>query len=129
MQLTEINLIVADLRLSHGFYVGLGWSMRSIPAPNGDGAQAWLTVSGPAPVSLHSVEFAKWWDPTEPSSMAGSTTLDLTFEDLKSSALFLERAVGLGGELVVPPRPMPWGQNYAIVADPDGNRWGLKSPV
>lgn len=129
MQLSEINLVVADLQTSHGFYAGLGWTMRPIPAPDGNGNQAWLTVSGAARVSLHSQGFAGWWDPTGPTPTAGSTTLDLTFEDLNTSTSFLQKAVALGGTVVVDHRPMPWGQNYAIVGDPDGYRWGLKSPV
>lgn len=97
MQLSEINLVVADLQISHGFYTDLGWSMRPIPTPDGNGTQAWLTVSGPASVSLHSQGFAGWWDPTGPAPTAGSTTLDLTFEDLDASTSFLHRAAALGG--------------------------------
>lgn len=129
MELTEINIIVADLDASHGFYAGLGWSMRPIPTPDGSGTHAWLTLSGPAPVSLHSPEFAGWWDPSGPSATAGSTTFDLTFADLDASTRFLQEAVDLGGDVVVDHRPMPWGQNYAIIRDLDGYRWGLKSPV
>lgn len=129
MQLTEINLVVADLQASHSFYTGLGWVMRPIEASDGGVAQAWLTISGPAPVSLHSPRFAGWWDPTGPTPTAGSTTLDLTFEDLDASTSFLRRVVELGGNILGDHRPMPWGQNYGIVADPDGYRWGLKSPA
>lgn len=34
-----------------------------------------------------------------------------------------------GGQVIAAARPMPWGQQYAIFADPDGYRWGIKSPL
>lgn len=129
MQLTEINLIVGDLRASHTFYIGLGWTMRSITMRDSSDVEAWLTTSGPAPVSLHRPEFAAWWDPTAPTPVPGSTTLDLTFEQVEVANSFLAKAVGLGGAVIVEPRPMPWGQNYAVFSDLDGYRWGLKSPA
>lgn len=33
-----------------------------------------------------------------------------------------------GVTIVKPPTDMPWGQRFAIVLDPDGNRVGLKAP-
>ena len=127
--LTEINLVVGDLAASHRFYTLLGWTMRAITLPGDDRPQAWLTVSGPAPVTLHSQSFASWWDTTGPQPSAGSTTIDLTFDDQDLADRFLLGASEAGGTVVVEPRDMPWGQRYAIVADPDGYRWGLKSPI
>lgn len=127
MQLTEINLVVRDLLASHTFYTGLGWTLRSIDKPDGS-PQAWLTTSGPAPLSLHSPEFAAWWDPTAPTPQPGSATLDLTFERIDAATEFIRKADDLGAAIVAEMRPMPWGQNYAIFSDLDGYRWGLKSP-
>ena len=128
MQLTEINLVVADLARSHVFYTALGWEMRAITFPDSAEPQAWLTTSGPTPVTLHSVSFAGWWDPSGPLAVPGSTTIDLTL-DGDDAAGFLQTAIASGGALIAGSRPMPWGQNYAIVTDPDGYRWGIKSPI
>lgn len=126
--LTEINLVVRDLAVSHGFYSSIGWTMRSITFPGSEEPQAWLTTSGPAPVTLHSRSFAGWWDPSEPPPLPGSITLDLTFEDSAEAVRFTSAVSAAGGAILVEARPMPWGQNYGIVADPDGYRWGIKSP-
>ena len=126
--LTEINLVVRDLALSHAFYTTVGWTMRSITFPGSDEPQAWLTVSGPAPVTLHSRSFASWWDTSRPQPLPGSMTLDLTFEDPTGATQFTRAVAGSGGAVLAESRPMPWGQNYGIVTDPDGYRWGIKSP-
>lgn len=102
--------------------------MRSITFPGSDEPQAWLTVSGPAPVTLHSRAFAGWWDPSAPEPDAGSLTLDVTFEDPTAAAEFVRAVASSGGAVVVGSRPMPWGQDDGIVTDPDGYRWGVKSP-
>lgn len=129
MRLTEINLVVAELEVSHRFYLGLGWVMRPITAPDQPEVQAWLTTSGPAPVTLHSQPFASWWDASGVRVQPGSTTIDLTFDLPAELDQFIERTVDLGGALIAARRPMPWGQSYAIVGDPDGYRWGLKAPI
>lgn len=126
--LTEINLVVRDLALSHSFYTAMGWAMRSITFPGSEEPQAWLTISGPAPVTLHSRSFAGWWDTSQPQPASGSITLDLTFEDSTEAARFTAAVQGSGGAVCAESRPMPWGQNYGIVTDPDGYRWGIKSP-
>ena len=79
-------------------------------------------------MTLHSVSFAGWWDPSGPLAVPGSTTIDLTL-DGDDAAGFLQTAIASGGALIAGSRPMPWGQNYAIVTDPDGYRWGIKSPI
>ena len=127
--LTEINLVVEDLAVSRSFYTAMGWTLRSITFPGSDEPQAWLTTSGPAPVTLHSRSFASWWDSSQPESAPGSITLDLTFDDPSEAAQFLGAVQRSGGAVVAESRPMPWGQTYAIVTDPDGYRWEVKAPT
>lgn len=127
--LTQINLVVRDLGLSHAFYRHLGWSMRPITLPGSDEPRAWSTTSGPAPVALHSRSFVGWWDPSGPQLEPGSITMDLTFDDPGQGDRFILDAARSGGARLVESRPMPWGENYAIITDPDGYRWGIKSPI
>ena len=47
-------------------------------------------------------------------------TLDLTFEDPTSAAQFTRAVAGSVDVLLTESRPLPWGQNYGIVTDPDG---------
>ena len=127
MLLTQINLVVSALEASHRFYTGLGWAMRPITMPDDPEPRAWSTTAGPAPVTIHSQAFAEWWDPSGAHVGPGSATLDLTCEHSEELARMLGQVEELGGTVIAPPRSMPWGQEYAIIGDPDGYRWGLKA--
>jgi catechol 2,3-dioxygenase-like lactoylglutathione lyase family enzyme len=127
MAVTEINLVVSDLDRSKDFYEALGWTFRAITLPGVKTAVAWLTVEGLAPVTIHTVEFAAWWDPSGPAATPGSTTIDVELDSPGALDRFVVRAAESGATVTAEPRDMPWGQRYAIVADPDGYRWGLKS--
>lgn len=129
MQLSQVNLVVADLEVSHDFYTSLGWTMRPITTPDNQEPQAWKTTAGPAPVTLHSQTFAQWWDPSAVHPAPGAVTLDLTFDHHEQVVAFVENATELGATVIAELRPMPWGQNYGILADPDGYQWGLRSPL
>lgn len=127
MELTEINLVVSRVESSRRFYEWLGCTFRDLSGPGLPGP-ACMAVSGPVPVSLHSVGFAGWWDPSRPTVAPGSAVLDLTLDDGPPALDALaDGAPGAGGSVVSASRDMPWGQRYAIIADPDGHRWGLKS--
>ncbi|MFC7625326.1 VOC family protein [Microlunatus sp. GCM10028923] len=127
MMITEINLIVEDLARSHAFYSALGCELRPVSDSDED-TTAWLSDGGPVPVALHSTEFAAWWDSSEPPVAPGSTTIDLTLDSAGEIDALLATAEQSGGTVIAAARPMPWGQQYAIFADPDGYRWGIKSP-
>lgn len=128
MKLTEINLVVEDLERSRAFYAALGCALRPV-SDAGDETQAWLSAGGPVPVALHSTEFAAWWDPSEPPVAPGSTTIDLTLGSAGEADAVLAAVQQAGGQVIAAARSMPWGQQYAIFADPDGYRWGIKSPL
>ena len=54
---------------------------------------------------------------------AGSTTIYLKVDDLQAT---LDRAVELGGNVLVPPTPLPGDYGaFAMFADPDGRAVGL----
>ncbi|GAB3747995.1 VOC family protein [Microlunatus parietis] len=127
MKITEINLVVEDLARSHAFYAALGCTLRQV-SESSEETSAWLTAGGPIPVSLHSREFAAWWDASAPPVAPGSATIDLTVDSAEEAEAVLAKAEQAGGRVIAAARPMPWGQQYAIFADPDGYRWGIKSP-
>lgn len=127
MRVTEINLVVEDLARSHAFYVAIGCALRPV-SEAGEETQAWLSDGGPVPVALHSTEFAAWWDSSEPPVSPGSATIDLTLDSADEVDALLATVERAGGQVIAAARSMPWGQQYAIFADPDGYRWGLKSP-
>lgn len=129
MSVTQINLIVADLERSREFYAALGCRLRAITLPGGDTPGAWVVTEGFAPVGLHAVEFAAWWDASAPPVQPGSSTVDLTMGEHVEAAEFIETARSQGGPILQELADMPWGQSYAIFADPDGYRWGVKAPT
>ena len=54
---------------------------------------------------------------------AGATTIYLQVDDLQA---YLDRAVALGGSVLVPPTPLPGDYgSFAMLADPDGRAVGL----
>lgn len=128
MDVTEINLVVRDLERSRAFYEGIGCALRPVNDQAGDTNTAWLTDhEGPMPVSLHSEEFAAWWDQSAPRVEPGSTTIDITLATPADADAMLDSVQRSGGRVIAPARNMPWGQSYAIFVDPDGYRWGVKT--
>ena len=63
--------------------------------------------------------------PANPAPVAVSIALD-TPE--KVDAMFAQAAAA-GGNGVVPPADMFWGDRFAIVVDPFGHRWMLDAPL
>lgn len=124
---SEINLVVSDLGRSRAFYAALGCRIRPISTSEGEDAVAWMAMDGFAPVSIHSIDFANWWDRSGPTPNAGSTTIDVTFDDPDDADELLRAASDAGATTISPLRNMPWGQAYGIFADPDGYRWGVKT--
>ena len=63
--------------------------------------------------------------PEKPAPVAVSIALDSAD---KVDAMFAQ-AVAAGGNGVVPPADMFWGDRFAIVIDPFGHRWMLGGPL
>jgi catechol 2,3-dioxygenase-like lactoylglutathione lyase family enzyme len=122
----QINLVVADLERSRGFYERLGMAFRARNRHGEGPAEAWVSTNTGVTIVLHSTGFASWWDESAPQPSAGGPQLDLELE----SAASLDAVVAAleTGTTVKQPTDMPWGQRFAIVLDPDGHRVGLKAP-
>lgn len=63
--------------------------------------------------------------PQNPAPVAVSIALD---SPEQVDALF-SQAVAAGGNGVVPPEDMFWGDRFAMVLDPFGHRWMLDAPL
>jgi PhnB protein len=63
--------------------------------------------------------------PDKTAPVAVSIALD---SPEKVDAMFAQ-AVAAGGNGVVPPEDMFWGDRFAIVVDPFGHRWMLDAPL
>lgn len=126
MQISQINLVVTDLTASRGFYETV-FGARFRPIDIGERPAAWA-ASTPVPLTVHSQEFASWWDPSSPGPQPGATVLDLDVTAAERDRL-LSLVAPAGGAVVAAATDMPWGQSYAVLIDPDGYRWGLKAPL
>lgn len=133
MSAVDVNLVVGDLKRSYQFYVALGCEFRAIRNEGSaeglaltDEVVAWMGVGGPIPLTIHQLDFARWWNTTQPSIAPGSTVIDLII-DRQTGLAISDSVVDSGGEILQPWRDMPWGQAYLIFADPDGYQWGIKT--
>lgn len=124
---TQINLVVRDLERSRAIYEALDCELRPITVPGDETPRAWEATSGFAPIGIHTAEFAAWWGSSAPAVHAGSATIDITFDARSDASEFIETARTHGGQVLQELTDMPWGQSYAICADPDGYRWGIKT--
>ncbi len=127
-----INLVVSDLERSRAFYAALGCEFRPIRSAGSaenltasDDVLAWMGIEG-LPVTVHRQDFAQWWNTTGAMVSPGSAVIDMTV-DRDAALALLDAVPEHGGEVLQPWRDMAWGQAYAIFADPDGYRWGIKT--
>ena len=79
-------------------------------------------------IVLHSPGFASWWDETAPQPCAGGPQVDLELESVQRLDEVIAALDAIGVTIIKRATDMPWGQRFAIVLDPDGNRVGLKAP-
>ncbi len=124
----QINVIVADLDQSRRFYERLGMEFRPRNRRGEGPAEAWVSTNTGATVVLHSPDFASWWDETAPQPSVGGPQVDLELESVQRLEEVIAGLDAVGATVIKQPTDMPWGQRFAIVLDPDGNRVGLKAP-
>ncbi|WP_124248663.1 VOC family protein [Gordonia sp. X0973] len=123
----QLNLIVADLDRSHRFYQRLGVEFIPRNRMGAGPAEAWVSVGTGITVVLHSTGFAHWWDESAPQPVAGGAQMDLQVDSPERLDALVAAIAADGGVVIKPPADMPWGQRFAVVADPDGYRVGLKA--
>lgn len=135
----QVNLVVSDLDASKAFYESLGLAFREVTTPADPEPVAWIATDGLFPVALHSPGFARWWEHPAPdpasagadavsagAARPGAAVIDVSIEDRAAAVALLQAAAD---SVVKPLSPMPWGESYAMLADPDGYLWGIKTPI
>lgn len=126
--IAQVNLVVADIDRSRRFYELLGVSFIGRDRTGEGEPEAWVSQNAGITMVLHSTAFAAWWDPSAPQPERGSTQVDFEFDSREELDAILGRLREQGSPVVKPAEEMPWGQCFAVVTDPDGNRVGLKAP-
>jgi PhnB protein len=95
-----------------------------LPGPQGRLMHAMIRIEGSA-VML--VDEMPEWGALSPKSLNGSpVTIHLYVENVDAS---VQRAVGAGAKITMPPADMFWGDRYAKVQDPFGHHWSVATHV
>jgi PhnB protein len=95
-----------------------------LPGPQGRLMHAMIRIEGSA-VML--VDEMPEWGALSPKSLKGSpVTIHLYVENVDAS---VQRAVGAGAKITMPPADMFWGDRYAKVEDPFGHHWSVATHV
>jgi predicted lactoylglutathione lyase len=121
--LAQVNLIVTDLARAEEFWAVLGQEST----PRHEHASV-ISFPNGMQLVLHEPEFARRWDPAFDGPQAGSTVIDVNLPDREAVDRAHAAVVAAGFPSSVEPWDTFFGARYAIVADADGHRVGLKSP-
>jgi len=121
--LAQVNLIVTHLSRAKEFWALLG--CESVPRHTN---AAVITFASGMNLVLHEPAFARLWDPAYAGPSPGSTVIDLNLASREAVDTAHARVVAAGFASSVEPWDTFFGARYAIVADDDGHRVGLKSP-
>jgi uncharacterized glyoxalase superfamily protein PhnB len=124
MEIAAVAVTAADLSQAAAFYQLLGFRFPPV-TPGMRHLEA-----EPAGVRLMIDEAALFeelhGEPPRPGNAAGFAILCADPAEVDAIA---ERVAGAGHSVVHPPYDAPWGQRYCTVADPDGYRVDLFSPL
>lgn len=122
-----ISLIVSDMAASVAFYRRLGFAF-----PEGSGEQPHAEAGLPGGIRLlldteDSVRsFTPGW---EPPAGGGRHSLALLCDTPAEVDAFYAELTGAGSRGEREPWDAPWGQRYAVLADPDGHGVDLFAPL
>jgi catechol 2,3-dioxygenase-like lactoylglutathione lyase family enzyme len=120
-----VDMVVKDVDASVAFYRRLGlpitdamkWRSHHVGVP----------VAGGGHFDLDSVELTRGYDPAWGDSGGVVLCFRVPTREAVDAAFAEVTSAGYEGHL--PPLDAFWGARYAIVADPDGNRVAITSPV
>lgn len=124
-KLTQLNLLVDDMRAAVEFYRRLG-----VTASADSGPHAELNLPDGLLVELDTVHSAKVWHAgvrADPGS--GRVIIGFSLPSREAVDVSYAELTAAGYEGRQPPYDAFWGSRYAIVADPAGNDVGLMSPA
>ena len=121
MEISAVGVSATDLRRAVAFYELLGFTfppfdegeqhVETAPGPGArlmiDSAELMTGLLGEPPRAGNTAAFAvRCWSPAQVDEVTA-------------------RVAAAGHTVVTPPWDAPWGQRYAVVADPDGHRVDL----
>jgi catechol 2,3-dioxygenase-like lactoylglutathione lyase family enzyme len=127
-QFAAIGIVVDDMPRALAFYRELGIDLP----PDADGQpHADAAVAGGARLMFDTVEEIRSFDPDWQPPPNGLHRTELAFEFHAPGEVdqLYDRLTSLGYHGHKEPWDAFWGQRYAIVHDPDGNRVALFSPT
>jgi len=125
-KLTQLNLLVDDMRASLDFYRRLGVAAAATASE----PHAELSLPGGFTLELDTVDTARIWHAgvrANPGSGRVVIGFSLPSRDAVDASYAELTTAGYEGRQ--PPFDAFWGARYAIVADPAGNDVGLMSPI
>jgi uncharacterized glyoxalase superfamily protein PhnB len=118
----SIDIVVADMAAALGFYRVLG-----LPVPEGqdDEPQVQIETSGGASIGLFTEAMIRAHDPNWQPPVGQRVTFACRCDSAAELDAVYDRVVAAGHVGRQAPWDTPWGQRYAMVGDPDGNRVDL----
>lgn len=121
-----IDIVVADMGASMKFYRTLG-----LPAPEDHDAEDQVQVVTPGGATLGFVTEAlmKGHNPAWVQPIGQRVTFACRCDSADEVNATYARVVAAGYEGRQEPWDAPWGQRYAMVGDPDGNRVDLFAAI
>lgn len=126
MILGQVNLVVADMEATVGFYRQLGLEIPDT-LPEWQAHHRTAVLPGGIDLDLDSVEFAAQWNRGARSG-PGSAVIGFRVESRDEVDRLHAVVAAAGHPVQEPPHDTFWGSRYAIVEDPDGQPVGLMSP-
>lgn len=121
-----IDIVVADMKTSMDFYRTLG-----LPAPEGQQDEDQVQVSTPGGTTLGFVteEMMKGENPNWVQPVGQRVTFACRCDSADEVDAVFARVTSAGYEGRQEPWDAPWGQRYAMLGDPDGNRVDLFAAI
>jgi catechol 2,3-dioxygenase-like lactoylglutathione lyase family enzyme len=125
-RLDAIGLAVDDMARSLAFYRQLG---VDVPAEADQQPHAEATLPGGLRLLWDTVEGVRAFDPDYEATSGNRVGLAFRLDTPADVDATYQRLVSQGYTGRKEPWDAPWGQRYALVADPDGNGVDLFSPL
>lgn len=117
-----IDIVVADMGTSMKFYRNLG---LTIPEGQGDAGQIQVVTPGGTTLGFISETMMKGHDPQWVQPVGQRITFACRCDSTDEVDATYARVIEAGYAAQRAPWNAPWGQRYAMVVDPDGNRVDL----
>lgn len=118
----SIDIVVADMAASLDFYRTLG---LPVPEGLGEAEQAQIETPGGASIGLISEAMMKGHNPHWVDPVGQRVTFACRCDSVAEVDETYARITAAGYEGRQEPWDSPWGQRYAMLEDPDGNRVDL----